>query len=114
MLEDLGMKGKPTLDKCEAIKKERELKAELDSLDTSLILDTETKGGRATRLRNKSQSRPSYALDDNSTEEEDEEEEAEEKDDEGKSNASKSKKTDSGDDDASDGQEEEEDETSGV
>jgi hypothetical protein len=112
MLKELGMEGKPSLDKCEAIKKERELKAELDSLDTSLILDTETKGGRSTRLRNKAQSRPSYAIDIETSEEEEEEEE---EGDEGEGE-SKTKKSDGDDDNNSNEQEEEgeEDESSGV
>ncbi|KAI9487144.1 MAG: hypothetical protein EXX96DRAFT_67086 [Benjaminiella poitrasii] len=68
MLEELGVHGRPTLEKCEAIKAERELKAELDSLDTSLIIDTGSKERptRSTRLRSRSQNTPSYALHDDS------------------------------------------------
>ncbi|CEP09231.1 hypothetical protein [Parasitella parasitica] len=74
MLQDLGVHGRPTLEKCEAVKKERELKAELDSLDTTLIIN-ET--GRRTRSRNTGSSRPTYAVDSSSSEEEEEEEEDE-------------------------------------
>lgn len=70
MLEELGVRGRPTIEKCEAIKKERELKAELDSLDTSLIMNDT---GRRTRTRNNVQSKPSYAVDDSSSSEEEEE-----------------------------------------
>lgn len=74
MLEELGVHGRPTLEKCEAIKKERELRAELDSLDTSLIINETS---RRTRTRNNSQNRPTYALDASSDSEEEEEELAE-------------------------------------
>jgi Mg-chelatase subunit ChlI len=77
MLEELGVRGRPTLEKCEAIKKERELKAELDSLDTSLIMNDT---GRRTRTRNNAQSKPSYAVDDSSSSEEEEEEEEDDDD----------------------------------
>ncbi|KAF7726566.1 hypothetical protein EC973_008611 [Apophysomyces ossiformis] len=48
MLEDLGVHGRPTIEKCQKVKAERELKAEIESLDTSNIL-AEDKGGRSTR-----------------------------------------------------------------
>ncbi|GAN03956.1 transcriptional regulator [Mucor ambiguus] len=73
MLEELGVHGRPTLEKCEAVKKERELKAELDSLDTTLIIN---EASRRTRTRNSSQNRPSYAVDASSSDEEDTEEQA--------------------------------------
>lgn len=126
ILEELGMKGRPSLDKCDAIKKERELKAELDSLDTSLILDTDTKIGRSTRLRNKPQSRTSYVVsdDDDSSEEEEEEQEQEQEQEQEEENKDKPKRSEDGssnddDDDeeeASDKEEEENDdsESSGV
>ncbi|KAI8089833.1 uncharacterized protein BX664DRAFT_334019 [Halteromyces radiatus] len=44
ILQDLGMDGRPTLEKCEAIKAERELRAEIDSLNTENILDDSTNG----------------------------------------------------------------------
>ena len=72
MLEELGVHGRPTLEKCEAVKKERELKAELDSLDTSLIINETS---RRTRTRNNSQNRPSYAVDVSSGSEDEEGEE---------------------------------------
>lgn len=90
MLEELGVHGRPTLEKCEAVKKERELKAELDSLDTSLIINETS---RRTRTRNTSQNRPSYAVDDSTSDEEEEDEEAEES---SKSKASADKANESG------------------
>ncbi|KAG0166575.1 hypothetical protein DFQ28_011516 [Apophysomyces sp. BC1034] len=48
MLEDLGVHGRPTIEKCQKVKAEKELKAEIDSLDTGNILD-DKKIGRSTR-----------------------------------------------------------------
>ncbi|KAI9272991.1 hypothetical protein BDA99DRAFT_499713 [Phascolomyces articulosus] len=47
ILRDLGVEGRPTLEKCEKIKAERELKAEIDSLDKDNILNEG--GGRPKR-----------------------------------------------------------------
>ncbi|CAO3586470.1 unnamed protein product [Absidia cylindrospora] len=44
ILEDLGVQGRPTIEKCEAVKAERELKAEIDSLDRDNILETADDG----------------------------------------------------------------------
>ncbi|ORZ16457.1 hypothetical protein BCR42DRAFT_415085 [Absidia repens] len=44
ILEDLGVEGRPTIEKCETVKAERELKAEIDSLDTDNILETTDDG----------------------------------------------------------------------
>ncbi|KAI8640163.1 hypothetical protein BD408DRAFT_434497 [Parasitella parasitica] len=79
ILEELGVHGRPTLEKCEAVKKERELKAELDSLDTNLIIN-ET--GRRTRSRNNGSSRPTYAVDSSSSSEEEEDDDNEDSADE--------------------------------
>ncbi|KAG2184697.1 hypothetical protein INT43_000610 [Umbelopsis isabellina] len=40
ILQDLGVEGRPTLEKCEKVKSERELKAEIESLSTENILET--------------------------------------------------------------------------
>ncbi|KAM3586907.1 hypothetical protein VKS41_001956 [Umbelopsis sp. WA50703] len=40
ILQDLGVEGRPTLEKCEKVKSERELKAEIESLSTDNILET--------------------------------------------------------------------------
>lgn len=97
-MEELGVRGRPTLEKCEAIKKERELKAELDSLDTSLIMNDT---GRKTRTRNNAQSKPSYAVDDFSSSEEEEGEEEED------SNESKIKPDSNNSEEESDSEDEE-------
>ncbi|CAO3653281.1 unnamed protein product [Cunninghamella echinulata] len=39
ILKDLGIEGRPSIEKCQKIKAERELKAEIDSLNTENILD---------------------------------------------------------------------------
>lgn len=44
--------GRPTIDKCEKIKKQRELKAEIDSLDTENILPSTKRGLRSSALSN--------------------------------------------------------------
>jgi hypothetical protein len=44
--------GRPTIDKCEKIKKQRELKAEIDSLDTENILTSSKRGLRSSALSN--------------------------------------------------------------
>ncbi|KAI8978518.1 hypothetical protein BDB01DRAFT_277005 [Pilobolus umbonatus] len=75
MLEELGVKGRPTIEKCEAIKAERELKAELDSLDTTLILNEEKTEGRP-RTRAK-KNKPSYVIPADTESEEEEGEESE-------------------------------------
>jgi hypothetical protein len=74
MLTNLGVTGRPSLERCEQIKKERELRAEVSGLDTSLIIKKDE--ARGSRLRNRTQSRPSYKLEDSSEEEEDSDEEA--------------------------------------
>ncbi|KAI7875191.1 hypothetical protein K492DRAFT_211078 [Lichtheimia hyalospora FSU 10163] len=47
ILADLGVEGRPTIEKCQKVKAEREIKAEVDSLDTENII--ETTGRRSTR-----------------------------------------------------------------
>lgn len=70
-MTNLGVTGRPSNEKCEAIKKERELKAELDSLDKTLILDNkEENTGSRFRLRKQTQNRPSYKLEESDEEEE--------------------------------------------
>ncbi|KAI9322435.1 hypothetical protein BX666DRAFT_1894735, partial [Dichotomocladium elegans] len=49
ILRDIGVEGRPTLEKCQKIKAERELKAEIESLSKENILDEETRGRRGTR-----------------------------------------------------------------
>ncbi|OBZ84077.1 hypothetical protein A0J61_07878 [Choanephora cucurbitarum] len=61
MLKDLGVHGRPSIEKCEAIKRERELKAELDSLDTSLIIDQANE--RPTRRSRNAVGKPNYTID---------------------------------------------------
>ncbi|KAI8335224.1 hypothetical protein BD560DRAFT_414172 [Blakeslea trispora] len=79
MLEELGVHGRPTIEKCEAIKKERELKAELDSLDTSLIINQDNE--RPTRAsRNRSVRKPTYTIDAATDSEEEEASDNEEND----------------------------------
>ncbi|RCI07104.1 hypothetical protein CU098_002041, partial [Rhizopus stolonifer] len=78
MLQELGVDGRPTNEKCEAVKKERELKAEFDSLDASNIINNEEEesSGRRTRRRNVTQ-KAVYKFEESSEEEEEEEREEE-------------------------------------
>ncbi|GAB5586152.1 hypothetical protein Unana1_01052 [Umbelopsis nana] len=47
ILQDLGVHGRPTLEKCEKVKSERELKAEIDSLSTENIITTDKRRTRS-------------------------------------------------------------------
>ncbi|CAO3681058.1 unnamed protein product [Umbelopsis vinacea] len=47
ILHDLGVQGRPTLEKCEAVKSERELKAEIESLSTENILPSNKRSTRS-------------------------------------------------------------------
>ncbi|KAI7847755.1 hypothetical protein BDC45DRAFT_610826 [Circinella umbellata] len=58
ILHELGVEGRPTLEKCQKVKAERELKAEIDSLNTENILDDEEDGKNRSR-RTTRQSQPS-------------------------------------------------------
>ncbi|KAI8141001.1 hypothetical protein BJV82DRAFT_620416 [Fennellomyces sp. T-0311] len=49
ILKDLGVEGQPSLKKCEQVKQERELKADIAGLDTENILVDEGNGRRSTR-----------------------------------------------------------------
>lgn len=68
ILESLGVHGRPTLQKCKEAKAELELKREIASLDTSLIIDD-------TPRANKRKRRHIAISDDDNDDEEDEEEE---------------------------------------
>ncbi|KAL1926615.1 hypothetical protein VTP01DRAFT_5510 [Rhizomucor pusillus] len=69
ILEDLGVEGRPTLEKCQKVKAERELKAEIESLDTSNIL-RDNGGGRKTRQTSKKRRRIVESDEEGDTEEE--------------------------------------------
>jgi hypothetical protein len=45
-LSDLGFKGRPTLELCKKVKRARELEAERNELNPSLILPDDAKGSR--------------------------------------------------------------------
>ncbi|KAI8582206.1 hypothetical protein K450DRAFT_227897 [Umbelopsis ramanniana AG] len=47
ILRDLGVEGRPTVEKCEKIRSERELKAEIDSLSRDNILASEKRATRS-------------------------------------------------------------------
>ncbi|CAG8603009.1 2987_t:CDS:2 [Dentiscutata heterogama] len=49
ILSDLGIKGRPTLEKCKKIRKRRELEAELNSMDVGNIVSDDIKEGRKAR-----------------------------------------------------------------
>jgi hypothetical protein len=72
------MQGKPSLEKCAAIKKKRDLQKEVEGLDTSLIIENE--GGRRSRGRSVTANRPSYVVDKDTSEEEVESEDDDEND----------------------------------
>ncbi|KAG2220982.1 hypothetical protein INT45_006515 [Circinella minor] len=55
ILHELGVEGRPTLEKCQKVKAERELKAEIDSLNTENILDDDEDG----KIRNRRTTRQS-------------------------------------------------------
>ncbi|ORX54608.1 hypothetical protein DM01DRAFT_1335744 [Hesseltinella vesiculosa] len=55
ILEDLGVEGRPTLEKCKAVKDARELRSELDSLSTENIISG---GRRSRRAQTSTQPRP--------------------------------------------------------
>lgn len=61
--------GRPTLEKCQKVKAERELKAEIESLDTSNIL-RDNGGGRKTRQTSKKRRRIVESDEEGDTEEE--------------------------------------------
>ncbi|CAB4475480.1 uncharacterized protein OCT59_018369 [Rhizophagus irregularis] len=48
-LEDLGVKGRPTLEKCKKVKKNRELEAELRAMDVDNIISDDVKESRKAR-----------------------------------------------------------------
>ncbi|KAG1375978.1 hypothetical protein G6F61_008001 [Rhizopus arrhizus] len=92
ILKELGVEGRPSNEKCQAVKRERELKKEFESLDTSNIIkdddEEEESNSRRTRRRNATQKR-NYKLDElsesegqeeNDDDEENDEEESEEGD----------------------------------
>ncbi|KAJ1899854.1 hypothetical protein LPJ66_001857 [Kickxella alabastrina] len=86
LLDDLGMEGRPTLEKCKKIKDKRELQAELEAMDNNVIIDDRdgspadpTRRSRATVSK-----QISYNMDDDSESEDEEGNEAEEVEDEGK------------------------------
>ncbi|CAG8477632.1 26105_t:CDS:10 [Dentiscutata erythropus] len=49
ILSDLGIKGRPTLEKCKKIRERRELEAELNSMDVGNIISDDIKEGRKAR-----------------------------------------------------------------
>ncbi|CAG8570396.1 10491_t:CDS:2 [Cetraspora pellucida] len=49
ILRDLGIKGRPTLEKCNRVRKRRELEAELNSMDVGNIVSDDIKEGRKAR-----------------------------------------------------------------
>ncbi|CDS12835.1 hypothetical protein LRAMOSA05019 [Lichtheimia ramosa] len=67
ILADLGVEGRPTLEKCQKVKAEREIKAEVDSLDTENII--ETSGRRSTRSQGAKRKRRVIESDDEDDEE---------------------------------------------
>ncbi|KAI9591697.1 hypothetical protein BDF19DRAFT_499179 [Syncephalis fuscata] len=46
ILEELGIKGRPTLDKCKQVAIKRELKAEQESLNLNAVMETKTRAAR--------------------------------------------------------------------
>ena len=62
--------GRPTIEKCQKVKAEREIKAEVDSLDTENII--ETTGRRSTRSQGAKRKRRVIESDDENDEEEQE------------------------------------------
>ncbi|CAG8607801.1 43464_t:CDS:2, partial [Gigaspora margarita] len=49
ILRDLGIKGRPTLEKCKKVRQRRELEAELNSMDVGNIISDDIKEGRKAR-----------------------------------------------------------------
>ncbi|CAG8676116.1 21633_t:CDS:2, partial [Racocetra persica] len=49
ILRDLGIKGRPTLEKCKKVRERRELEAELNSMDVGNIIADDVKEGRKAR-----------------------------------------------------------------
>lgn len=45
LLRDKGLVGEPTMAKCRELKMKMQAKREIDELDTSVILDTESENG---------------------------------------------------------------------
>ncbi|KAJ2078011.1 hypothetical protein H4R24_004767 [Coemansia sp. RSA 988] len=87
-LQDLGMEGRPTLEKCKQIKAKRDLQAELDAMDQGNIIGNEDSvlQVESTRGRRRAAAKKvSYNVDhvSDSEEEEEEEEEEEARDEEG-------------------------------
>ncbi|KAJ1900176.1 hypothetical protein LPJ66_001634 [Kickxella alabastrina] len=101
LLDNLGMEGRPTLEKCKKIKDKRELQAELEAMDNNVIIDgrdgspaDSTRRSRATVSK-----RISYNIDDDSESEDEEGNEAEEVEDGGKiENEGEDKNEDEGED----------------
>ncbi|KAJ8656627.1 hypothetical protein O0I10_007704 [Lichtheimia ornata] len=67
ILADLGVEGRPTLEKCQKVKAEREIKAEVDSLDTENIIESTSR--RATRSQGPKRKRRVIESDDEDDEE---------------------------------------------
>ncbi|CAG8797260.1 15643_t:CDS:2, partial [Gigaspora rosea] len=49
ILSDLGITGRPTLEKCKKVRQRRELEAELNSMDVGNIISDDIKEGRKAR-----------------------------------------------------------------
>ncbi|KAJ2455188.1 hypothetical protein EV183_000923 [Coemansia sp. RSA 2336] len=63
MLADLGMVGRPTLEKCKKIKAKRDLQAELDAINAENILDEDEPAPRSARSRRSAAQNVSYNAD---------------------------------------------------
>lgn len=74
----MGIEGNPSLEKCAAIKRKRDLQKEVEGLDTSLIIEEK---GRPSRARQRAASKPTYVIENDSSEEEEEEDDDEDDDD---------------------------------
>ncbi|KAJ2851250.1 hypothetical protein IWW36_001271 [Coemansia brasiliensis] len=73
MLVDIGMVGRPTLEKCKKIKAKRDLQAELDAMNTENIIDEENApASRSARSRRSAARNVSYNADHVSDSEEEE------------------------------------------
>lgn len=79
-LKELGLEGKPSLEKCAAIKRKRDLQKEVEGLDTSLIIEEE---GRPSRTRQRAASKPSYVIEKDSSEESEEDDDDDEEEEDG-------------------------------
>ncbi|KAJ2726552.1 hypothetical protein GGI07_000494 [Coemansia sp. Benny D115] len=76
MLEDLGMEGRPTLEKCKQIKAKRELQQELEAISGNTIIENGSgqSADSARRRRSTAKANVTYVLDESSESEESEEE----------------------------------------